>query len=284
AQAALAWIASSQREVGEMFRVATERRDAGVGLKADVLRAQVMVAQIDQLSISAAHELILARRQLALAMGRPGDEVDIAGPLSATTLAVLAEDRPLARTDLEALALEMEATDLSYRQSRAAYLPRLGLNVSYAFHDGATPFGSEATAWSVQAGLNWELFDGLRRSNRLARSDAGKRAARARFEERARQVDYLLGQARLQVEETRQHLTVAEKALIAAEEGQRLVLQRYTAGLDDLSTLLATQAALDRARLDLAQATSRHLLALGNVAFQNGTFLQTMVLAQENNP
>lgn len=282
AQAALLWIDSSRQEASEILRLATERLAAGVGLKADVLRAQVMVTRSEHLRISADHDLLLARRSLAVAMGRAGGEVDIQAPLQASMLENLVGDRPMARADLDALSLQVDEADLGFRQSRAAYLPRLGLNASYAMHDGSIPFGTESSAWTVQAGFRWELFDGFRRSNQSDRSAATKRAATARLEESVRQAHFQLEQARLRAEEASRHLGVAESALSAAEEGQRLLLQRYEAGLDDLSAMLATQEALDRARFELVQASSRHILALGNVAYQNGTFLQNMASLQEN--
>ncbi len=82
--------------------------------------------------------------------------------------------------------------------------------------------------------------------------------------------------------EARQQLAVAETSLTAAEESRRLLLERYAAGLEDLSALLATQEALDRSRFELVGAASRNLLALGNVAFQNGTFLQAMLTRRED--
>ena len=60
------------------------------------------------------------------------------------------------------------------------------------------------------------------------------------------------------------------------------MLYEVITGLADLSAMLSTQEALDRARFDLVGATTRHILALGNVAFQNGTFLQALAVKQED--
>jgi len=284
AQAALVWIQSSQKEAAEILRLAEERHRTGVGLKADVLRAEVLVNRSRQQRIAIDHDLALARRSLALAMGRNGGEVDIAAPLSADLLNQEEGVAPMSRADLEALSLQVDAADLGYRQSRAAYLPRLGLNASYALHDGSVPFGTEADSWSLGAGLTWELFDGFRRSSQEDRSAATKRAAAARLEESTRQAHYQLEQARLRADEARLQVDVASSALAAAEEGQRLLLQRYQAGLADLSAMLSTQEALDRSRFDLVHASSSYILALGNIDYQNGTFLKVLTAMQENNP
>ena len=284
ARAALGWIQSSQKEAAEILRLADERHQAGVGLKADVLRARVLETRARQQRIAIDHDLVLARRSLSLAMGRDGGEVDIAGPLSETTLFETTAEGPMSRSDLEALSLQVDEAELGYRQSRAAYLPRLGLNASYALHDGSLPFGAEADSWAVRAGLSWELFDGFRRSSQGIRTAAASRAAAARLDEAARQARFELEQARLRAEEARLQVEVATSALDAAEEGQRLLLQRYQAGLADLSAMLSTQEALDRSRFDLINASTRHILALGNIDFQNGTFLRVLASAQENHP
>ncbi len=281
AHSALAWIESAQHEAEEILRLANQRKEAGIGLKADQLRAKVLVARARQQRIAADHDLALARRALALAMGRDGGEVDITAPLTADMLTAEAGRLPMARADLEALSLQREVADLAQRQSRAAYLPRLGLNASYAMHDGSAPFGTEADSWSVQAGMNWELFDGFRRSHQGARTAAASRAAANRLEESTRQARFELEQARLRAHEAEMQVDVALSAEAAAEEGQRLLLQRYEAGLDDLSAMLSTQASLDRSRFDRVNAATRHLLALGNIAFQNGTFLQVFSSTQE---
>lgn len=282
AHAALRWIASSEAEAAEILRLATERQKTGVGLRADVLRAEVLMGRVRQLRITAENDLLLARRSLALAMGREDGDVDMAEPVTSALLADDAAGLPMARADLEALALRVEEADLGYRQSRAAYLPRLGLDASYALHDAAVPFGTDAGAWTVQAGLSWELFDGFRRCRQGERTAATQRAMAARLEESARQARFQVERARLRAEEARQHLAVAETSLVAAEESRRLLVERYQAGLEELSAMLSTQEALDRARFELVGAASRHMLALGDVAFQNGTFLRAVTMNREH--
>ncbi len=282
AHAALDWIVSSEAEAAEILRLAKDRQQTGIGLKADVLRAEVMTGQTRQLRISAENDLLLAKRSLALAMGRDSDAVDISAPVTSSQLTDQAAASPMARADLDALSLRVEEAELGYRQSRADYLPRLGLNASYALHDGAMPFGNEASSWSIQAALSWELFDGFRRSRQGERTAATQKAMVAQLQEAERQARFQVEQAHLRADEARQHLAVAESSLTAAEESRRLLVERYQAGLADLSAMLSTQEALDRARFDLVGATTRHILALGNVAFQNGTFLQALAVKQED--
>jgi outer membrane protein TolC len=54
--------------------------------------------------------------------------------------------------------------------------------------------------------------------------------------------------------------------------------------LVDLAELLAAQTALDRARFAVVDAENRLVLALGNIRFQSGTFLQTFLPREEPSP
>ncbi len=282
AQAALAWVGSSRREADEIMRLADERRQAGIGLKADELRAAVHLAEARRRELSATNDLTLAHRRLALAMGNPQGTPHIAAPLDETSLS---SDPPPAsiegRADLAAMNLRAEAVGLAIRQSEAAWLPSLEVNADYAWHDEHNLFGGDSEGWVIGAGLHWELFDGLRRNAETLRSTAERRAAEARVTEARREQEFRLEEAQLRAEEARLQRDSARQAVREAIEGQRLYRERYEAGLADLADLLAAQSALDRARFDVAGAEARHLLALGNVQFQAGRFLAAFLPEKE---
>ncbi|AMV73931.1 TolC family protein [Desulfuromonas carbonis] len=281
AQAGLAAVESSLAEVRETVRLAKEREENGLGLRSDTLQARVRLAEAERLRMSTANDLQLARRRLALAIGRDGGEVGIARPLVVADLPVAADSVPQPRGDLQAALAEAKAAELARRQSRAGYLPRLGVTASYAWHDPEIPFGSEAQSWQVGAGLTWELFDGLRRSGSIERTAAQQRAARLQAEELRRAVALQTREAELRANEAQLQRDSAQAAVAAAEESQRLLLQRYENGLSPLSDLLASQAALDQARSVLVRASGQMLLARGNVQLQKGLFLKMMLPGKE---
>jgi len=283
-QAELAAVESSLGEARETLRLAEEREANGLGLRSDTLQARVRLAEAERRRLSSANDLQLARRRLALAMGREGGEVTIARPLEAADLPVDAASVPQPRGDLQSALAEAEAAELARRQSRAGYLPRLGVTASYAWHDPDLPFGTEAASWQVGAGLTWELFDGLRRSGSVNRTAAQQRAARFQAEELRRAVALQTREAELRASEAELQRDSAQAAVAAAEESQRLLLQRYENGLSPLSDLLAAQAALDQARSALVRASGRMLLARGNVQLQKGLFLKNMLPGKEVQP
>ncbi len=283
-QAELAAVESSLAEFRETLRLASEREENGLGLRSDTLQARVRLAQAERRRMSNANDLQLARRRLALAMGRDGGEVDIARPLEADDLPVDADSVPQPRGDLQAALAEADAAELARRQSRADYLPRLGVAASYVWHDPDIPFGTAAESWQVGAGLTWELFDGRRRSGSVDRTAARQRAARLQAEELRRAVALQTRESELRANEAELQRDSAQAAVAAAEESQRLLLQRYENGLSPLSDLLATQTALDQARSALVRASGQMLLARGNVQLQKGLFLKKMLPGKEVQP
>lgn len=283
AQTAEIWAEAAHREAQENLRLAEQRRAAGLGLKAEALQAQVALAEAERHQFTVNNAIILARRSLALAMGRPELEVEIAAPLNAAMFTPIPMDGAMQRADLEALASRAEAANLAHRQSRADWLPRASLAASYALHDGDTPFGGEAGAWSLQAGLQWELFDGLRRQGTSDRTAAQVRAARNHALEASRQSQFALEQSQRRAEEAQLQLRSARQAVEQAKESRRLTLQRYEAGLSPLSELLTAQSSLDRARYAELSAETGQILALGEILFQQGRFL-TLLTDKEKQP
>lgn len=284
AQAAKAWVESSLAEARETVRLAEQREETGLGLRADTLRARVQLADAERRRLTADNDLQLAQRRLALAIGREDGQVSIARALEPTDLPLPGDAAAQPRGDLLAAQYRARAAAEGHSQARAGYLPRLGLAASYAWHDQSVPFGTEADSWQAGAGLTWTLFDGLRRSGQVERSAAQQRAARLQAEELRRNVALQIREAELRAEEARLQLASAQTAVSEAEESHRLLQQRYEAGLSPLSDLLAAQAALDRARLDAVNANGAMLLARGNVELQKGVFLKKMLAGKEDKP
>lgn len=277
-QAAQQATISSRQEAAELLRLARERYGAGIGLKADELRAQVQLLEAERRDLAVRNDLSMAQRRLALAMGREKGEAGIAAPLSEALFTPDAGGEEGAeRDDLRALALTVDALELERQARRAAALPRVELFASYALHGEASPLSTDGEAWGAGAALSWELFDGLRRRGAAARASAEKRVAAAQLDEARREQRFRIEELRLRSEEARAQRQSAAAALAAAEESRRLLQERYASGLADLADLLATQSALDRARFELVLAESRVLFTLGQARFESGRLVSTFL-------
>ena len=285
ALAELQAVSSSEQEASELLRLAGERYEAGIGLKADHLRAQVFRSEAERRTLTARNNLIIAQRRLALAIGQAEGEVEISAPLDSSfftpeTTAIA----PSERADLQAFALEVESLDIAIKRSQAAYLPRLDLSASYGLHHEASPFGADGQAWRLGAALNWNLFDGFRRDASSARVSAEKAAAAAELSDARREQTFRRAEVELRIAEARARKESAAQGLAAAEESQRLLQQRYESGLADLADLLATQSALDQARSFLVAADIQLLFSLGQALLEEGRFVATILTKSEVSP
>ena len=150
------------------MRLAAEREGAGLGLKADTLRAKVQLAEAERRRLGADNDLQLARRRLALAMGRADGEVEIVRPLTPADLPLPADGRRAAAGGPAAAQYRAEAAARGTPPGQGRLPAAAGaLLASYAWHNPSVPFGTEADSWQAGAGLTWNLFDGLRRSGRI---------------------------------------------------------------------------------------------------------------------
>jgi outer membrane protein TolC len=281
AHASLESARSSERETTEALRLSDERYRAGTGLKADLLRARVALAEARRRVRRAENDLLLARRSLALSMGREGEAVDIAAPLTPDLFKDAGEQPLLRREDLQALGHRSREAELAEAQSRARYLPRADVGASYSLHDAEAPFGSDAGSWKIGARLSWELFDGGSRKHAVSRAEAREQAVRQQWVEATRQARFKIEEARLRAEEARLNLEAARQGVAEGEESRSQIEQRYQAGLADLTALLAVQAALDRSRFDLTAATTDLILSLGRIRYEQGTFVETLISPKE---
>ncbi len=284
AKGTLGWAESARRQAEEVLRLAASRKEAGLGLKADELRAQVFLSEALRREVTAANDVELAKNSLVLAMGRERGDIDIENGLTPEDLSGQKTRELTQRADLKAMSLKSEGADMAYRQSKAAYLPKVGMGASYSFHDGAVPLGTEAESWTVHAGLTWELFDGFRRSNSKGKAAAERDAAEFQRLEAARAARNQLDEAKRRAEEARMNLQTARQSVSQGEESLRLLQDRYAEGLTNMADLLSAQTALEKARFDALRADNQLLLALGNILFQQGTFVQSFLPSEESHP
>ena len=275
AQGAQAVAASARREAQEVLRLAREHRQAGTGLKSDELQAQVALAAAERQQLQAGNALRLAGRALALALGRPGGDVTIAGAVSAEDIPSPQTAVPGERPDLLALTARLDDAALAVGQGRAARWPRAQLSAAYNLHDEA-PFGSEGRSFSVQAGLTWELYDGGQRQARLQQALAQQQGARQQWIQHQRELALALETARLHADEARALQALDRQSLAQAEENQRLLKERYAAGLASLSDTLRAQTLLDQSRQQLLASEVGLVEALAVVLYENGSLLQQM--------
>ncbi|MCX6551092.1 MAG: TolC family protein [Acidobacteria bacterium] len=240
---------------------AEHRRDAGMGTDADVLAVRVHRSQVRERQISAASQETIARAQLNDAMGEPLDgvyalqlpqTVDTALP----TAAAIERDELAGRADVSQAVLQEQLAREARKSSRGAFLPQVGVQGGLEFN-GAS-FAEQARSWGVGAFVRWNLFSGLADAARLRETAAAQiraEAGRQRVESAAR-VEVRSAIAR--VESARAREEVGRTARLQAKESQRIIRDRYEAGLASVNDVL-------RAADAVLETELQHTMALVDV-------------------
>ncbi len=252
----------------------TDRRDTGLVTDADVLAVEVHRAAVQEEIIRARADIEIGMATLNRVMGEPLDTPHVLAPVTS----VIDADLPdLESLEAEALANRPEAADAALHErlaraeaevARAAFLPDVVVHAGWE-GNGST-WGDRSGSWIVGAGVRLNVFRGFADKARL--EEAGH-AVRRRALEREQVLSGLrveVREARAALEAARARVTVAERIVAQAEEGQRIVRDRYEQGLADGTALTrAAEQVLQasrqqvRARVDVQLASANLERVLG---------------------
>lgn len=228
-----------------------QRRDAGMATEADVLSLAVHASDLQQRRIQADGDAAIARAELNRLMGAPVDrDYDVSDPLEvlatdpAASFAALLNEAASRRPELRRAAQAEALSDALRSQTRAAALPQVAAQA--AVEVSGTRFNDRASAWIVGGQLRWSFsVGGAERARMKAAAEASSRAHLEREEARAAvEVEILSAQRRLESARARQAVGLA--SVDQARESQRIVRNRFEAGLATVTDVLrASTAVLD---------------------------------------
>ena len=187
-------------------------------------------------------------------------------------------DRALARRpDLAARLATLRAREADVRRVRAEFMPRLRLSSSVGGDVGRYTFGGGPTigygqpTYTVFLNLDWTVFDGFARENRVREASADRGTADAELATLELRVIRQVWQAYTDMKTSLGKREFAAALLAASEEAYAATLESYqSAGLATVLDLLAAQRDLARARFtdiqtraDLLQAAAALVYAAG---------------------
>ncbi len=248
-RAAAAAAAAAEEDRGR----AEARRDAGVATEADVLSLAVHGAAMRQRVIQAEGDAAIARAELNRLMGapiqggyaivEPAPPEDAEGDSLADLLAEAERARPEAARAAALASLAKTGEDAA----RAALLPTAAAQAAYDLN--GTRYGDRAAGWMVGAEVRWTFSTGgADVKRREAAREAGVRARAMADDVRAGiQVDVVTAFSALRSARARE--AVARDAVAQAAESERIIRDRFDAGLAPVEDVLrASTAHLDADR------------------------------------
>jgi outer membrane protein TolC len=238
---------------------AEARHEQGRATAADVLSLKVHLAEMQARAILATGDVRIARAQLNSVLGVAIDTDWELVPPPVTTpritpdLNVSVADRP----DVVGAAVQVDAADAAARGVRSLLWPRIGVEGGYEWN-GST-WTNRAAAWlvGVRAELSFSL-GGTEAARARAAAHAVERArAQKTSVERAARVDLLASRERLNAALAREDVAIG--AVSHARESERIIRERYEAGLAGVTDVLHAADAVLQA--ETLEATS-HVDAL----------------------
>jgi outer membrane protein TolC len=254
-RAAEAALRSSQEDL----TLAERRRSAGLVTDADVLALRVHASGMEARVIQATGDATVARAALNDAMGAPldamfaVDEVPLTAAPAATAGAAALEQG--ARATRESAKQAAAGTALATANRGAvvgAFIPQVSFQGGYEF-DGAQ-FSNRQTWWAAGVQVRWNLFSGLADRARLRAADEGIARARAEQERAENGVRLEVRSALARLEAARGRERVGRAAVDQAREAQRIIRDRYEAGLMGITDVLRASNTLLEAELQRVSA------------------------------
>lgn len=181
------------------------------------------------------------------------------------------------RPDLAARLATLRAREAEIRRARAAYLPKIGVTghaggVVTTYRAGP-PFAThtyEEPLYGATLGVEWTLFDGFERENRLRLAESQASAARADLNALELRMLREVWKAYADVKTALRKHEFATALLSASDDAYGATMESYRQGLGTLIDLLAAQRDLARARTTVVETRAGLLTATAALAFASG--------------
>ena len=242
----------------------------------DVSSAEAQLSRERVLAVEASTLRGVAEADLQRLIGAPPGPVVLVDPQKSDNplFSSVAESATVADLIARALkerperqALEQRATSADLRASAVSSgkWPQVGIGSGF---DYANPQPRNfprndvwATAWDASINVTWTLWDGGRRGSETGEARANAAAMRTRVGNFDRELTFEVRARALELASSRQAVTAAGDEVRAAMDAERVVGERYRAGVATATDVLDAQVARLQAELDRTRALANVRLA-----------------------
>ncbi len=269
-------------------QAAEERLKNGLATLPDLLEARSATAQAqyDLQAVLGAEQI--ARGDLATVLGASAASMiqvqsfsEVPTPETVGEAVEQVIDRAIKqRPDLQADVAGIREANAQRKEARAAYYPSLNLSASptaeslYLLQQNLPSGHIADLAGGVALSLNWTVFDGGARRNRLAQAEAQIRQAEAQVEAARDQIENEVWTAYSNLNTAFRQREAATALLDAATQSYAAALESYNYGVRNLLDVTAAQKVLAQARSADILAQTQVLASLSDLAFRAGDLIQ----------
>jgi len=257
------------------LKMIQSRYDSGFVVKSDLLRAMVHIADLEQQQLLAESRFKIGEAMLNASMG--SGKADPLNPVTPLTIGAEINgiidtwiDTALSkRPEMENLRLEEEIAKKEIDKSRAGHYPDVNLIGNYEIN--SEDFSDSADNYTLGAVVRVNIFSG----NRISEETKAAKSMLGRVHEMQKSIELgIKVQAReafLKAKSARERIRVAKIAVDQAEEGLRIVNNRYNNGLLTIIGLLDAELARQQAHTNYFKALHDYKVARIELALASGT-------------
>jgi outer membrane protein len=265
--------AEAVRRAESVLRDARNFLKRGTGIRNDVLRADVLLADMRLNAVKARTAEGIAVAALNQAIGinvsSPTQVIDrTAEPPFALGLANCLQMAVDNRDEFGVVLRAIRSARLGTGVAQADFLPKIKLGGVAAHLDGRAIPETDLAAGGVTIEL--ALFEGGRRLGQLHTAEADVGAAIAQGKEICDRIAYEVQTAYLLIDDARQRITLARTAVRGATENLRVVLSLFEKGDATPTDVVDAELAMTRAQQDAATALYDYQTALARLAYAIG--------------
>ncbi|HZI93904.1 MAG TPA: TolC family protein [Patescibacteria group bacterium] len=273
---------ASVKEAQANLDAASRRREAGVGTIGEVLQSKTALSQA-QLDLQTTEgQIQTIKGALATAVGLPANtryEIEAPAeefPVGEFTEEVdrLIEQAAAKRPDLAAARARAAEAEARIGSIRSTGLPSLvtnwGAGVTYYDQIGSSN-SSTVETYNGALLLRVPVFNGFSLQYDLMRVRSDAEAARARVDELSQEIISQVWSGFYDLRTATQRIETTRDLLDSAQQSYDVSLGRYKAGVGSILDLITSQASLDKARAQQAQARTDWHLSLAQLAHDTGT-------------
>ena len=260
----------------ELLTIARDLLESGVGIALDVTRAQSQLAGFRAQLISARNDRSRSRLELLRAIGLPLDTpIELTDTLGSATVAELPDvDRAVEvalreRADVRAAREQMNAVRSQIRAIRAERLPTLGLVADQGLIGNTAAHLLPTYTWGVQVSV--PVFEGGRRSSRIAEQSVVERELEVRERDLRSQVTVEVRAALLDIASAREQVEAARERVKLGEQEVAQARERFSAGVAGNADVISASLSLSAARTSLVDAEALYESARVALARAQGT-------------
>jgi outer membrane protein TolC len=240
----------------------------------DVKQAKAYDANINAKSLQASNNYELSLAYLRFLVDRD-DIDDVNGfeniEVCSKDLATLQSDAIENRSDLKWMNYNVETMNKKIAMDSSDFYPTVGMQIKYGFNDNSLTFDGDKDSYLIAIGASYSLFDGGTR-------DAIKERAKIDYNETKLYHEYMKNGIKLEVEknflsyetlkaqlkEKKIEATLADEVLEQSTEMYKNSLLNMTQLLMQEAKAEKSRAELIKAKYDVAQASAKLQISIGN--------------------